>query len=285
MAVVVFGSKNKNYTMNFKSIYTRLFNRIRIDGHTLYLSKDMAWCFRDGDYYEKNLTEIIGFVIKNIQGPVFYDIGANIGYYTIKMSPFAKEINSFEPVKKTFELLAKNKSVNNLENVHLHKYGVSNRNISLNINLYSSSGNDSIIKRNIPENHSCKFIGVEEIATVTLDSFVQNNNIALPDVIKIDVEGAELYVLEGAKGTINFNKPIIIFEYSESTFEDANYTFDDIIEYFKEMNYLFYGISNDNKIKNLITLSNDNLSIISNIIAIPDNHPILHLMKKAEYLV
>ena len=44
--------------MNIKTFFNRLFNRIRINGHTLYYPKDMAWCFIDGDYYEKKLTNI-----------------------------------------------------------------------------------------------------------------------------------------------------------------------------------------------------------------------------------
>jgi len=270
--------------MNIKTFFNRLFNRIRINGHTLYYPKDMAWCFIDGDYYEKKLTEILEFAIKNIKSPVFYDIGANIGYYSIRFAKISQEIHSFEPVKKTFEILTKNKSVNNIENLYLHKYGVSNQNKSLNINLYSSSGNNSIIKRNIPENHPCKFIGVEEITTVTLDSYIKDNRIPLPDLIKIDVEGAELYVLEGAKDVISSKKPIIIFEYSETTFNDANYKFENIIQYFNGMDYLFFGISNEGGTNELLVLSTDNLTLISNIIAIPKDHSLIHILKQAKYL-
>jgi hypothetical protein len=147
------------------------------------------------------------------------------------------------------------------------------------IHLYNSSGNNSLIERNIPANHPCKYIGTEEIRVVKLDHYIKSKKLADPDIIKIDIEGAELFALQGAKETITRNNPLIVFEYSENTFSDAGYSINHVIEFFSEIQYILYGFSENTEELKLFDVNQENLADISNIVALPINHDMLQILK------
>src|SRR4051812_28131013 len=56
---------------------------IKIDGNVMELPRDMAWAFPDGAYYERNVETWLRRVIQWRRPAVFYDVGANYGYYTL----------------------------------------------------------------------------------------------------------------------------------------------------------------------------------------------------------
>lgn len=119
---------------------------------------------------------------------VFFDIGANVGSYTILASGVRKaKTLSFEPCGTTFDILVKNIKLNNLEALvsTINKgVGKSNKKVSFTANL------DTI-------NHVVEFSNdnTTSIQLVTLDSFFPEYK---PSLIKIDVEGLEAEVISGA---------------------------------------------------------------------------------------
>ena len=64
--------------------------------------------------------------------------------------------------------------------------------------------------------------------------------------MKIDVEGWDLKVLEGSVKTIKQNQMPIIFEYAPEYQEKMNYSFDDYVNFFKNLNYKFLTTKNNN---------------------------------------
>jgi hypothetical protein len=90
-----------------------------------------------------------------------------------------------------------------------------------------------------------------------------------PDIIKIDVEGSELYVLQGAKGIILKHSPVIVIEYSQNTSYDAGYQGKDLIENLKMFSYTIYGIPEDPYEYQLISEMEFQSEKISNLIALP----------------
>lgn len=119
---------------------------------------------------------------------VFFDIGANVGSYTILASGVRKaKTLSFEPCGTTFDILVKNIKLNNLEALvsTINKgVGKSNKKVSFTTNL------DTI-------NHVVEFSNdnTTNIQLITLDSFFPAYK---PSLIKIDVEGFEAEVISGA---------------------------------------------------------------------------------------
>ena len=136
---------------------------------------------------------------------VFLDIGAHSGTYTISLAAYSKQVYSFEPRRMTYYALCGSVALSGLENVECLKYGLgsSDQVGAQTLKIVSNDGGGSSL-------HSTEGILREESIRVrTLDSF------AITDVgfIKMDVEDNELYVLRGAKQTIEVsNYPPILFE-------------------------------------------------------------------------
>lgn len=134
-------------------------------------------------------------------GSTVYDIGANVGIYTILSSLLCGEsgrVYAFEPVPHNLEYLRKHVDLNNLGNVTVIGAAVSNINGKIN---FLDNGD-----------HCTSHISSEgeiELESVSLDSFVLEQKNPPPDYLKIDVEGAENLVIEGATKTIKKYKPEI----------------------------------------------------------------------------
>lgn len=136
------------------------------------------------------------------------DIGANIGLQSVRLSEKFKDVHSFEPVSTNYECLVKN--TGQLNNVHSYKTALGNTVgtvvIGLSEDLKNHCGAFSIEK--FQENS----VITENVKIDTLDSF----NL-VPSLIKIDVEGYESKVLEGAVKTIEKCQPVLILEHTVKT--------------------------------------------------------------------
>ena len=138
---------------------------------------------------------------------MFIDIGANLGAYTILASAISKaKTHAFEPIPSSFFALSENIKLNGLnERVELHNVGVSNQNGS----KFFSFNNDTT-------NHVVEKVSDSslKIDVVQLDDVVSVERSCL---IKIDVEGFEYFVLQGAKAVLkNPNVKGIIVELNSS---------------------------------------------------------------------
>ena len=136
-------------------------------------------------------------------GDVFIDVGAHIGKYTVHFGRKAASVMAIEPNEETFRVLARNIRINDLKNVIA--VNVVAWNERTNLILYSGpyAGQNSV------KQQSAKW---EVVHTETLDALVSQNQLPKVDWIKVDVEQAEVEVLEGAEKTIHLSKPRIIVE-------------------------------------------------------------------------
>ena len=75
-----------------------------------------------------------------------------------------------------------------------------------------------------------------------------NGNLNRLDYVKIDVEGAELYVLKGLEQVLKLFKPKLLIEISREAFANAGYTVTDISNYIKDYGYTTYGFNANNKL-------------------------------------
>ncbi|MGK0387511.1 MAG: FkbM family methyltransferase [Maribacter sp.] len=158
------------------------------------------------------------FLIHNLEkGHSFIDIGAHYGYFSLLASTLVGKtgnITSFEASPTTFQILEKNKS--RIENVSVYNNAVSDTDADLVFfefpNLYSEYNtldvsqfeNEEWFKQNPPKKVS--------IPSVILDDFLNKKKL-YPNIFKIDVEGAEFKVLNGAANYLKDNSPIIVIEY------------------------------------------------------------------------
>ena len=168
---------------------------------------------RTGQSYLRGQAET---VIQNIlverlrPGMVFYDLGANIGLFSLLaarlVSPTGRVI-SFEPDPETAARLKRNIERNGCQNTDVIQAGVSSTTEKRSFEVADASSPDHGVGRFAEEESDGKDILVE---CVELDDFVRN--VPAPDAIKCDVEGAEIEVLRGAKNVLQEHKPWIICE-------------------------------------------------------------------------
>ena len=165
-----------------------------------------------------------------IVGIVALDVGANQGLWTSTLKaldPIA-EVHVFEPSSSSFKLLKLN--LETLKGVFAYQLALGNS-IKKTI-LYSnfeSSPLASLSKRKLMH-QDIQFSNVEEIDLVTLDSWAAEHPSVIPNVIKIDVEGHELEVLEGARSLLSQAR-IIQFEFG-GTDIDSRVFFQDFWYFF-----------------------------------------------------
>ena len=153
------------------------------------------------------------FVPENKRG-VFIDIGANYGFMVTAMAKFYERVEAFEVIPKTFECLKLN--CEGLSNVVLHDCGLGDKSDKMYAKRRKkTAGHSQIINDPVqldlylagkhPKQHMVEIV---EIPIKTLDSF----NYDKIDLMKIDVEGFEEFVLAGAEETIKRCKPVIALE-------------------------------------------------------------------------
>jgi FkbM family methyltransferase len=123
------------------------------------------------------------------------DVGANEGQTALSLRqsfPDAR-IHSFEPVAATFGSLVRN--VGNFANISCHQVALgSTRGMST-----MTVGENSLINRVVPDPTSIRdSAGLESVQMETVDAFCLEHGIGHVDILKIDVEGAEIAVIEGA---------------------------------------------------------------------------------------
>ena len=121
---------------------------------------------------------------------LFVDVGANIGAYTVLAGSTGCKVIAVEPIEETFRWLRRNVDVNGLgSRVELHRCGVG----ACQSKLRFTTSQDTV-------NHVCTSGEAgEEIEVTTLDSLLAGRR---PSIMKIDVEGFEFQVLQGARETL-----------------------------------------------------------------------------------
>jgi len=148
------------------------------------------------------------FFIKNFkENDIFYDIGANYGFYSFLALEFCKEVHLFEPIPFVFENLKDN--LKDYQNVFLNNLALSDKKGKINLFMPDVSVSSSIVEE-VTQVHSYQFKQKIEVEADTLENYFKSHN--LPSVIKMDVEGAESLVIEGGLEFFKNNSPIISLE-------------------------------------------------------------------------
>ncbi len=145
---------------------------------------------------------------------IIFDVGANRGQSTekyIQIFPQSK-IHAFEPFPETCEIFRNKYSGN--PSVILNECALSNSIGTATLNVNTSVDTNSILETKslgVTSDKSCKTLGQIEIKTDTLDHYCKDNNIQKIDILKIDVQGAEIKVLSGSENMLKEGRIQLIY--------------------------------------------------------------------------
>jgi len=141
--------------------------------------------------FEKIITE----------GSTVLDIGAHVGFYSLLSSILVGQkgkVYAFEPAHRNLLYLKRHIFINKINNIFVIEAAVSEQDGY----TYFDEGPSSLLGRISPE-------GKLMVKTVSLDSLYSKGEITIPNYLKIDVEGAEMLVLSGAKSILSKYHPTI----------------------------------------------------------------------------
>jgi FkbM family methyltransferase len=193
---------------------------------------------RNGEYrFAKNFIK---------DGMIIFDVGANVGEYTSYLLSLNSEIivHCFEPVISTFSALKNNPIiVDNRNKIVLNNLGVGDKEEQREIYIFGEkSGLNSLFVEKKHSNESQNLIK-EVIKIITLDNYISDKELNKIDLIKIDVEGADLLVLEGMKNILQYKKVYAIqFEYNVY-WKVAGSKLTNAIRYLESFGYNLYRLT------------------------------------------
>lgn len=150
--------------------------------------------------YESDMQRLFAAEIR--PGAVIYDVGANVGFYTLLAACLTGahgRVVAFEPLPRNLRFLEQHLALNKVENVEVIAAAVSDR-----------EGEGTFAE--LPDSSMGRLAaaGKVRVKTIRLDDFLERGQFPLPDLIKIDVEGAEAEVLQGGAKLLSAHRPIIL---------------------------------------------------------------------------
>ena len=181
--------------------------------------------------FEEDVEKNIHSLVK--PGMCVLDIGANVGYHTFRMSKLtipSGQVYAIEPTSWAYRRLIRNASLNpDLNNIIFSQLGLSNADTGTVPVQFQSSYRLDGKQQSTTEN----------IELITLDTYLEREGITKLDFIKLDVDGFEGKVLQGASKSLNKMRPIILMELNPSTMLENDDDPDVMVQILMQAGYRF----------------------------------------------
>ncbi len=180
-------------------------------------------------------------------GMIAFDVGANVGLVTLLFSRFVRkdgQVHSFEAASSTFERLSRVVEQTGCTNVTLNHAAVADRAGTLQLHLFAEhSSFNSLAARPLRDyGIAVDISGVEDVPALTIDGYCESHHIEQIDLLKIDVEGAEYLVLQGAHRMLAEKRVAhCVFEFNQ-TWADMGVQTATVENYLREVGYRLTNI-------------------------------------------
>ena len=206
-------------------------------------------------YFDEPVTSVISGTLR--PGMTFVDIGANFGTYTVIGAQIVGEqgrVVAIEPVPAIGQMLFETVAMNGFEDrcdVLRVAAGAKEGNATI-FSFGSRQGGNTLLKHIAKEarDRLDQEVARHKVRVRTLDGIVDELGLSQIDLMKIDVEGFELQVLEGGRKTIEAMKPTLLLEWNSSFFDkrgsDARAYYDRLTT---ELDYELYCVESQGKIR------------------------------------
>lgn len=182
--------------------------------------------------YEVEVQALISQIVK--PGQVFYDIGANVGFFTLLASRLVGpggRVYAFEPMPDNLARLRQHLALNRVANVEVIAAAVSHEAGELtfsgaeakahraDIRIGISKLREYVGRHDVPRNPHDKPGYETKVRAVALDDLYQAGEIKPPDILKMDIEGAELDAFRGMTKLLRETRPLLLIEFHGALIE------------------------------------------------------------------
>lgn len=217
----------------FDEIRLRLINPLEYLQHSLLLSDEG---------FEPEVSRVISRLLS--PGMVVVDVGANLGLYTLlasmRVGP-AGQVHSFEPAPVQFHHLSLNLRLNRVSNVVANNMALADHRGTRTLYLSTgwNQGTHSL-------GRAAESVSPCTVSCATLDDYADERGLHRIDLMKADVEGAELLVLSGARKTIDRLRPgLVLLEADEGYCRALGYSTRDVKAFLELFGYRLYRLLPD----------------------------------------
>lgn len=185
-------------------------------------------------------------------GDTVFDIGANIGAHTLGIAQSVGpqgRVFAFEPADFAYEKLQRNLALNPALAARTFPQQIllaASRSDRSELQIYASWPLEN--SGSVHPKHRGRMVSCDRASVDTLDAFVARNNIERLDLIKMDVDGHELPVLQGASETLRRIRPTLVMEMSPYIHAEHNNSFAEFVALLKSLSYSLRDADSDNAV-------------------------------------
>lgn len=230
-------TRNAPFLALFRYLYFNIFHTITnkpriynwVNGLRFYAQKGDAGIVPN-IYFKLFDYEDSSFIISCLdKDELFVDVGSNVGHFSLLAASTGANVISIEPIPSTYEKLIKNVELNQFQ------YQIMSLNIGIgNKHDFLWFSNTRGVMNSVIEDKSVN-LSAEKVEVTTLDLLLEDKN---PKILKIDVEGFEYFVLDGAKTTLmKSSLEFILIEINNSSNKFGKQN-DDIHDFLLNYNFL-----------------------------------------------
>ncbi len=170
--------------------------------------------------YDPLGLNLLRHVANRIEDAVALDVGANAGNHMLLLSQCCSQVHCFEPYPRILPQLERNITQNQLTNVSLHKFGLSDHTA---VAQYFENEGQNLGAGSFESSHTnTKDQPSFELQIYNADEALSEIGIKRFDLMKIDVEGHEISVLRGMRKSIDASRPVIFMEHGPTTHNHVN---------------------------------------------------------------
>ena len=183
--------------------------QVQFRGRSFEFYSTYWWSDVSQSLLESEIAPYFAALEDNFQPSVIVDVGAATGHFAVLAAKFFPDstVYAFEPSERQRILLARNARLNGVRNLEIEPIGLWNYPAEL---AFRTNGAESSIESVSRFRGRLPFL--ERISVLPLDQWASEKSITGIELIKIDAEGAEIEVLEGARAVLERDHPLLLVQ-------------------------------------------------------------------------